>query len=189
MVLIPTTLVFIRVKHAAQDSDQGALHPRDYSARIRRDASFALNAATVRNSRFISGLNIPGTVIEILISLPTSWPSVWHPSSVLPDTWRALTYPLFCLPAWWLVGRGIDALLGRRRLNWATLLTGSLLSLVFLVCFVGLRVELSASDRAKGEWPLVGLALWTVLFGVLPAAWLRQMRFRERVSDEGKATP
>lgn len=54
----------------------------------------------------------------------------WWPAFLLPSTWRSLMHPLYALPAWFLVGRGIDALLRRTRVTAGDGMTSILLALV-----------------------------------------------------------
>ena len=90
--------------------------------------------------------------------------------------------PFFCLPAWFFVGCGIDALLGWRRLHWAALATGTLLCVLFLVLFLGLRFGISTEERGEVVFPLWGMSLWALLFASIPAAWIRQWRTRDVAS-------
>src|SRR4051794_11022445 len=87
IVLIPATLLTFRLD---------SLHavPPD------RSFAFALNLVTSQESQAVTAMNLPGTLIAVLISLPLSWPLLWRPQSVSLDLWRTLTYPFFCLPAW-----------------------------------------------------------------------------------------
>jgi len=39
---------------------------------------------------------------------------------------------------------------------------------------VGFRLEIDPADRVNDLWIISGLALWTILFGVLPFAWWRK---------------
>lgn len=145
---------------------------------------FAVERVAFRYSEPITAANIPGVVGEILISLPISWPAVWHPTGMSVYEWRTFTYPVFCLPAWWFVGRALDGLLGRRRVGFPTLFIGSTLSLVCLVILLGLTFGISTTDRAEVVWVFPGLAFWTLGFGVVPMAWFRQKR-RPAVRNAG----
>jgi len=102
------------------------------------DLHYVLERVAAPRARIVTAVNVPGMAGEILVSLPTSWPSSWHPESVSSDSWRALSLPFFCLPAWWFAGCGVDALLCHRRLHWASAAFGLILSLAFLVLAVGL---------------------------------------------------
>jgi hypothetical protein len=130
--------------------------------------------ATVSKAHMIKAINLPGTIFEILISLPTSWPSTWHPAALLPETWDALVYPFFCLPFWWLVGCGLDGLLHKERLHWSLLLIGTLLSGTSLTFALGFRFGMSEAERVGSDWLMSGFLGWTIGFAVLPVAWIAQ---------------
>jgi hypothetical protein len=56
-------------------------------------------------------LNIPAMLVEIGISLPTSWPESYRPAWAWPIGlfgFRALTWPIWALPFWFFAGRGVD---------------------------------------------------------------------------------
>jgi hypothetical protein len=144
----------------------------------------ALESATMKMSHVITALNTPGVFVEMLIDLPISWPSTWHPPKLPLDVWRSITLPFFCLPAWWFVGRGFDSLQGRLKLNWPVTLLGTLLFVVFVVLFCGFRFEVPPNDRIGGSWILWGMALWALLFSVFPLAWLMRRRISRRESEQ-----
>jgi hypothetical protein len=136
--------------------------------------AMALEFGTISNTHIVTSLNLPGTLVEALVSLPVSWPASWHPKGIMLDSWRAIIMPFFCLPFWWFAGRGVDAALGYRRLHWATMLTGSLLCASFLATIVGLRFGLSVDERAEiVDWVFSGLGLWTLAFATFPFVWIR----------------
>jgi hypothetical protein len=134
---------------------------------------WAILFGTRRYSHLVTALNAPGVVVELLASLPTSWPDSWHPARLMLESWRAISMPFFCMPFWWFFGRGVDAALGRRRLHWTSLLAGTLLCGFFLFLLVGLGI--AAREWERGEivdWALCGMALWTIVFGVFPFTWI-----------------
>jgi hypothetical protein len=177
--------MFYGLSYASHGSDVVALHAGHFDLTLPRNRllSFSLESVTRQHSHTITAINIPAIFIEILVSLPTSWPSSWHPPQLSMDSWRSLTFPIFCLPAWWLVGRGIDGLLGRKRLHWATLSTGSVLFVLFVIGFVGITFSMSAEERADSHWVLWGLAFWILAFSVLPLTWFLRRPFRETRSQ------
>jgi hypothetical protein len=176
IVAAPTALTVYRLHQAARGSDRIGVHFGQFQITLprRRWLPWALESVSMERWRAITAANLPGTAIETLISLLTSWPSLWHPSGLSSEAWRTVAYPFFCLPAWWFVGLGLDGLLRRRRLHWATLLTGSILCLLFLVPIFGFRFGLSAAERVGMGWVFFGFGFWTVAFGILPIAWIRQ---------------
>jgi len=177
MVPIQAGLLWYWVHETAHDSETVSIHSGQFEGTLPRNQllTWARISVTSQRSQTITAINLPGVLVEVLISLPTSWPGTWHPASLPMDSWRSCSLPFFCLSAWWLVGQGIDGLLGRRRLHLAMLLTGSILFLLFLVPF-GAFFWAPASDRADMAWLLPGFGFWTLAFGVLPFAWLRQRK-------------
>lgn len=176
LVIVPITLTSVHLYQASKGATQVHIQSGQFDMTLPRDqiVPWAIRAETVARFRTIKAINLPGTIFDILISLPTSWPSMWHPAALLPETWDALVYPFFCLPFWWLVGCGLEGLFYKERFHWSLLLTGTLFSVVCLVVTLGFQFGLSAEDRADSA-NLVGAALsWTIAFAVLPVAWIMQ---------------
>jgi hypothetical protein len=184
LVAVPATIGYLRLLAMAHGASAVHLQAGQFSTSVPRDGFlwFSIRGIGIQRSDSISALNMPGLFGELLISLPTSWPASWHPAGWDIKSWRTLVMPFFCLPAWFFVGRGIDALLGWRRLHWGTLLAGTLLCVLFLVLFLGLRFGLSSDERCEVVFPLWGMFLWAFLFAVVPAAWIRQWRTRDTSS-------
>lgn len=57
-------------------------------------------------------------------------------------------------------------------MRWPPALTGTLLFIAFIVLFCGLRFEVPPDERVGESWVLWGIALWILLFGIFPLAWL-----------------
>jgi hypothetical protein len=186
VILSQTTLTFYGLNHAAHGSEVVATHFGQYGVILPRNQwfFFSLQTVTMRQSHIISAINFPGMLIDSFMPLLSSWRPLRYLPYLPMDSRRALTLPIFCLPAWWLVGRGIDGLLGRKYLHWAALLTGSVLFVLFVVVLLGFTFGLSAADRADSHWILWGLALWVLAFAVLPIVWL-QRGLRWRISRSG----
>jgi hypothetical protein len=184
LVLAPTTLIYVgldKSPHSEVISTEMGIFTLS-SQEVRR---IALESATMKMSHVITALNTPGVFIEMLTSFPISWPMTFHPAKLPLDVWRSITLPFFCLPAWWFVGRGFDSLLGRQTMRWAVSLSGTLLFIVFIVLFFGLRFGVPASDRTGGAWILWGMALWALLFSVFPLTWLMQRRSFRTTREQG----
>jgi hypothetical protein len=189
IVAVPATLFYYRLQQAAPHAGIAHLSSGEFQLTVPRSEffAFALNSATMRNAYIVAAINTPGAFVELLISLPTSWPSSWHPENIPVISWRALSYPFFSLPAWWLVGLGLDALLGWRRTHLALLITGTVFASFFLFLALGLQFALPIADRGGAvPWAMWGLGLWTILFGILPGAWLRQWRIPPTVRAESE---
>jgi hypothetical protein len=176
LVIIPITMTSIHLYEASKGATQIQLKSGQLEMTLSRDqiVPWAIRAETMTRSRTIKAINLPGAIFDILISLPTSWPSMWHPAALLAETWDALVYPFFCLPFWWLVGCGLDGLVYKERFHWSLLLTGTLLSMFCLAVALGFHFGLSVEDPTDSG-ALVSAALsWTMAFAVLPIAWIAQ---------------
>jgi hypothetical protein len=189
LVIVPITLTSVHLYEASKGATQVHIHSGQFEMSLPRDqiVPAAIRMETVSKARIIQGINVPGTVFEILISLPTSWPAIWHPAALLPETWDALVLPFFCLPFWWLVGCGLDGLISNERLHWSLLLIGTLLVGGCLALVLGFHVGISAAERENHPWLMRGLAGWTIAFAVLPIAWIVQSIRQRRQLDTGSA--
>lgn len=179
MLTVPALEIFVNLEVLARGSDVAHVQFGQFSQNVSRNefVSFATTRSSYQNSHFLTALNMPGMFGEILIDLPTTWPDSWSPAGTLLDSWRSLVLPLYCLPTWLLVGCGVDELLGWRRLHWSVLLVGTILSILFMVLFTGLSItHFTSPEREDSSWILFGFAFWTILFGTLPAAWIKQWR-------------
>ncbi|HEX6495403.1 MAG TPA: hypothetical protein VF018_07970, partial [Acidobacteriaceae bacterium] len=106
LVFVPITMTAVRLYQASNGSDPVHIHAGQFEMTFPRSqiVPWAIRLATGPKATLMKAINLPGFIFDILISLPTSWPSTWHPQSLLRDTWDALVFPFFCLPFWWLVG-------------------------------------------------------------------------------------
>lgn len=135
-------------------------------------APFAVNSSVVTRSHALTALNLPGALLEMPVTVALTHPSEWYPKRLDQWTPSLLAMPISCLPAWWLVGLGIDALLGRRRLRWPLALLGSVLCGMFLLLLADYVLGWTPRDQGPGGWVYAGLGMWIALFAVLPATWL-----------------
>ncbi len=143
-----------------------------------RFLAFAVNAAVVTRSHAITAMNLPGALVEMPVGVAMTRPSVWYPRDLDQWTESLVAMPVLCLPAWWMVGLGVEALLGRRRLRWPVVMLGCVLWGMFVALLGGVALGWAPQDPAAGRWVYVGLGLWIALLAVLPAAGIRQMRRR-----------
>ncbi len=179
-VLVPTEVGLICYR--AQRTPQGAsAHLGHFELNLPPDrwVGFALKWMPLTHSRTIIAANLPGMLVDLMVSLPADQPGKWHPSWVSLENWRCFTLPFYCLPLWWFAGYGLDGLFGRRLVRRAAIWTGTLLCLLFAVPLIGCLTS-PPGDRADLGWLAPGLLLWTVLFGIVPFVWLRQKITRAR---------
>lgn len=186
LVFVPITMTAVHLYQVSNGSEPIHIHTSQFDMTIQRDqiVPLAIRLVTVAKAHLMMAINLPGIIIQALISLPfhTSPPSTWHPQALLLDTWRALVFPFFALPFWWLVGRGLDGIVSEARLHWSLLLVGTLLSGTCLALTLGSRLGMSVSERIGAEWFIRGFAGWTIAFAVLPVAWIAQS-IRPRPND------
>lgn len=149
----------------ALGSYHATLVPREF-------APFALNAAILSHSHALTALYLPGSMLEMPLSLATTIPEEWYPKRLNEWTPLALAQPVESLPFFWLVGLAVDALLGRRRLRWPLLAFGTTLCGVFGFVLVRFALERLTGAQPVAGWALAGLTLWVVLLASFPAAWL-----------------
>ena len=187
LVPIQTGIIYYRFHQAAQGSQAVRIHTEHIDWTVPKDKWFssAITAVATRNSETIVAINLPGLIVEILISIPTSWPSTWQPAGILLPVWRSLIFPIYSLPAWWFVGRGLDGLLGRRRVFRIMLITGSIAVLLLLIFLFGFFFSASQSERTDLYWLLPGVVFWTFAFGLFPLTWVKQrVTDRQIVADD-----
>ncbi len=179
-LLVPTGVMYLRLLQRAHGAGGTNHSYGDLYLNIPRERylSFVFEHVISEKSQSITAMNMPGIVVELLVSLPTTFPDSWYPKQFELFNWRSIAFPFYCLPFWWLVGRGLDSVLGWRRLWLTTILTGFLLQIACLVCTLGIMFGTTAADRREDDsWIFAGLVFWILLFGLLPAAWVRQRLF------------
>ena len=173
LVLVPALLFFFRLKHTAHGSGHV----------VESFFSFAFFRAAAAAEKAIAVLNAPAHFVDLNVSLLTSrttaWTSYstsrWYPAWLGLWPGRSLTYPIYALPAWFYVGRGVDALLGRRGVRTGNMVFSLMLAVVAIVICFSLRFGLSSEERKDDvNLYIEGFALWACLFAIPFAAWFRQ---------------
>ena len=86
-------LIWIQLQLAARHSTDGTVRLRNFSMPRDSILSFAVMSVGMRQGDTVTALNMPGLFGEVLISLPTTWPELWHPSFVPPEGWRSFCFP------------------------------------------------------------------------------------------------
>jgi hypothetical protein len=137
---------------------------------------FAVNEAVVTHSHALTAIAMPGALVEMPLTIALTNPSLWYPMQMDEWTWSLLETPLYCLPAWWLVGIGMEGLLGQRRVRWPLLLVGSVAWATFAFMLCEYLLGWLLPGHAVEGWVVAGFGLWLGLFGVLPAAWILRGR-------------
>ena len=132
---------------------------------------------TALNKRWAIGtLNAPGRFLAGLLSKPFAQRVGAFPDSIDPFIWQVFSFSLFSIPAWFFVGRGLDGILLRRKMRQLDLVLSAALVLLSVAISAGLRFGLSASERDE-EFTVTfiyGFALWSLLFALPLAGWMRQ---------------
>jgi hypothetical protein len=186
LVFVPITMMALHLYDVSKGSNQIHIRTDQFDMTAPRDqiVPIAIRMVTVSKAHLMMAINLPGILLQALISLPahTSWPSTWHPAALAPETWDTLVYPFYCLPFWWLVGRGLDGTVNNERLHWSLPLVGTLLSGTCLALTLAFRLGMSVSERIGADWFIRGFAGWTIAFAVLPIAWIMQS-IRPRPND------
>jgi hypothetical protein len=138
--------------------------------------AFAVNEAVVTHSHVLTAVELPGALVEMPLTIALTNPALWYPKQLDEWTWSLLELPLYCLLAWWLVGLGMEGLLGRRRVGWPLLLVGSVAWATFVFMLFEYLMGWTRPGYAVEGWVVAGFGSWIVLFGVLPAAWVLRGR-------------
>ena len=137
---------------------------------------FAVNEAVVTHSHALTAIAMPGALVEMPLTIALTNPSLWYPKQMDEWTWSLLETALYCLPAWWLVGLGMEGLLGRRRVRWPLLLLGSVAWATFAFMLCEYLLGWLLPGHAVEGWVVAGFGLWIALFSVLPAVWILRGR-------------
>jgi len=179
LVIVPTFIFFMRLKHAANGSHSVYLVFRTYQVNVpsNRFLPFSLDSVAPPAEKLITILDAPAKFVEIAVSLIFFRTGNWLPNWLLRASWRSLIYPIYALPAWIYVGRGIDALLGRNDVRRSNMIASILLSLFSIAVCCTFTFGFSPAERQGQnllDWYSKGFALWAVLFASPFAAWLRQ---------------
>ena len=138
--------------------------------------ALAVNEAVVTHSHALTAIAMPGALVEMPFTIALTNPSLWYPKQL--DEWTAslLEAPVYCLVAWWLVGVGMEGLLGRRRVWWPLLLVGSVAWATFVFMLGEYLLGWMLPGHAIEGWVVAGFGLWIGLLAVLPAAWVLRGR-------------
>lgn len=187
LVFVPITLTALHLYSASKGADPVHIHSGAVDIAFPRSqiVPVSIRVATIPKAHIMMTINLPGALIQWLISFPSAERSHagWHPQALALETWQALVFPFIALPFWWLVGCGLDALVYKERLHWAIRVVGTILFALCLAGVIAFCFPMSASDRRDLLLPIKGVIAWTIGFAILPLAWItqsiRQRRNRE----------
>jgi hypothetical protein len=171
-VMVPAVQTYLELRGVAAEGKSAAVSVEGFQGTVlpANFWTFALNAAVVTHSHALTAMELPGAFVEMPIPVAVTRPSLWYPQHLDQGTGGLLTMPVYCLPAWWLVGMGVEALLGRRRVRRVMVGLGSLVWGLFVFLLGGYLVGWLVPGRTVEDWVLVGFGLWVGMFGVLPVA-------------------
>jgi hypothetical protein len=131
-----------------------------------------------------------------LLNMPAAFTGVARhgavPNGFLPDFWSSFSWPFVGIIFWWIVGRGIDALLAARLLvvapaiTWAETVTASLVTFGSALLIAAIIADPSwRSDLIfPWRWALVSFGLWSLLGLVTILARLAQWKIRRQQRSE-----
>jgi hypothetical protein len=142
-----------------------------------------------RSLNRVALLNLPAMLISAPEAIFSSGHMSWHPDGMTFKVWNALSYPFLALVFWWIIGRGIDALLAIRHgsldppLRWFDVLVTAILLSGGIALAIGYFVSATPEDKADGV--LAGIcsaaACWAAM-AILPTlAWIFQFRYKRKM--------
>jgi hypothetical protein len=112
------------------------------------------------------------------------------PGGFIPLFWRSMTWPVLGIFFWWIVGRGIDALLAARSgtlspaITWAETTVALLVTLFAGMACVSFFLEPIIASEFIFPWhaALIAVGAWTLLGAVTVLAQIVQWRIRRRLN-------
>jgi hypothetical protein len=140
----------------------------------------------------LANLGVLRLDMPALLNMPAVFTGVARQGAVpvgfLPDFWRSFSWPFLGIIFWWIVGRGIDALLAARShvvapgITWAETVVASLVTLGSAAGITAIIVDPSVrSDLIlPWRWALASFGLWNVLGLVTILARVAQWRIRRQ---------
>jgi hypothetical protein len=143
-------------------------------------------------------LNLPAMWLELPRVIVSHDKNEWVPIGMSFQYWRALAWPLVGIGLWWLVGRGIEALIAafrrvvRPAITYVETAIAVLFALLGAVLFLGPLLDPTSlnGEISRFFFVLAG-ATWVLLGAATIAARLAQWRIRRRSAARanGDAVP
>lgn len=143
-------------------------------------------------------LNLPAMWLELPRVIVSHDKNEWVPVGMSFRYWRALAWPLVGIGAWWLVGRGIEALIAafrgvvRPAITYVETAIAALFASLGAVLFLGPLLDpTSLDDEISRFFFVLAGAIWVLLGATTIAARLAQWRIKRRsaASANGNAVP
>jgi len=129
-----------------------------------------------------------------LLNFPCAFVGLARPETVPPgfivEFWRSLSWPIVGIVFWWIVGRGIDALLAARSgvlspaITWAETAVALLLTLFAGMCCVSFFVDDTIASESMFPWhaEYIAFPAWILLGSATVFARIVQWRIRRRLN-------
>ena len=134
-------------------------------------------------------INIPAALVVLPYVIHNPAKTEWVPNGMDFKRWRAISWPFTGLIFWWIVGRGVEALLAARRsvvrpaISWVETVIGALLLLWGIMLLIA---PLFAGD-SHSEVPWMAICgsgvMWAALGGAVVMARIVQRKIRLRPRD------
>jgi hypothetical protein len=138
-------------------------------------------------------LNLPAMWLELPRAIVSHDKNEWVPVGMAFQYWRALAWPLVGIGVWWLVGRGIEALIGafrgvvRPTITYVETAIAVLFALLGAVLFLGPLLDPTSLDSEISRlFFILAGALWVLLGAATIAARLAQWRIRRQSAAQAK---
>jgi len=177
-------LLHIRVYSFAPDS--GTTIGPDGSIHLGNNPAFERwMKAQQTTFQAVTFLNFPGVIFDLPSAMFSPAWQVWAPERVEHDLWSAVTLPILALPFWWMVGRGLEALLSAKkrliapRLRWFETVVSFLLLAMGSALAIGC-LFFAGPDAGDSTMRLMGAAggVWSVLGSITVLAKYLQWKIR-----------
>jgi hypothetical protein len=174
IVAVPAVQTYAQLRAVGEQGKNAAVVVGTFRGTVlpRNFAAFAVNSAVVTHSHAITAMELPGALVQMPVVVALTNPSLWYPRQLDQGMGPLLVVPLSCLPAWWLVGLGLEALLGRRRVRWPLLALGTAVWGVFVLLLCGYLAGWTVPGRDVEGWVLAGFGLWIGMLAMVPVGWV-----------------
>lgn len=132
-------------------------------------------------------LNMPASLVEIGISLPTSWPESYCPGWARPlglFGFRAITWPIWALPFWFFAGRGIDSLFRGKTISAFEAFFMAAVGLFWGSVAVAIAFDPGDVGEVYMRWTALPGVMWISFSLICLIAWWKQRRARRSAQTD-----